>query len=62
MRITAFNGSHEGKKSVTNTMVQEILAGAAEVGAETQNYILAEKNISYCRACTYYLNVELTNV
>jgi hypothetical protein len=59
MRITAFNGSPDGKNSVTNKMVQEILAGAAEAGAETQNYLLAEKNISHCRACSHCLSVKL---
>ncbi|MDP4133212.1 MAG: flavodoxin family protein [Bacillota bacterium] len=59
MRITAYNGSPDGRKSVTNKMVQEILAGAAEAGAKTQNYFLAEKNISHCRACSHCLSVEL---
>jgi multimeric flavodoxin WrbA len=55
MKITAYNGSPDGRKSVTNKMVQEILAGAIEAGAETQNYILSEKNINHCKACSYCL-------
>ena len=59
MRITVFNGSAGGKNSVTNKMVKEILAGAIEEGAETQNFFLVEKNINYCRACTYCFEVQL---
>ena len=59
MKITAYNGSHDGRKSVTNKMVQEILAGAIEAGAETQNFFLAEKNINHCRACSHCLSVKL---
>ena len=59
MRVTAFNGSPAGKNSVTNKMVEEILAGARDAGAETQNFFLAEKNINYCRACTHCFEVQL---
>jgi len=59
MKITAFNGSPGGKDSVTNKMVQEILAGAAETGAETTNFFLAEKEIHYCTACTHCFEVQL---
>lgn len=59
MRITAYNGSPAGKCSVTHKMVQEILAGAQGEGAEIQNFTLAEKDINFCKACTYCFEVEL---
>jgi len=59
MRITVFNGSPAGKNSATHKMVQEILTGAIDEGAETQNFFLAEKNINYCRACGHCFEVQL---
>ena len=47
--MTVFSGSHKGKKGNTLSMVEEFLNGAEEAGAETENIILAEKNIRYCK-------------
>lgn len=49
MKITVFSGSHKGKDGNTLIMVEEFLKGAEEAGAETENIILAEKNIMYCK-------------
>lgn len=49
MKITAFSGSHKGREGNTLLMVEEFLKGAEEAGAETENVILAEKNILYCK-------------
>lgn len=59
MKVTVFNGSPQGRNSRTHMMVQEILSGATEAGAESQCFFLAEKNINYCRACTHCFEVEL---
>ncbi len=45
MKITVFSGSHKGKNGNTLSMVEEFLNGAEEAGADTENIILAEKNI-----------------
>jgi multimeric flavodoxin WrbA len=49
MKITVFSGSHKGREGNTLIMVEEFLKGAEEAGAETENIILAEKNIEYCK-------------
>jgi len=49
MKITVFSGSHKGREGNTLIMVEEFLKGAEEAGAETENIILAEKKINYCR-------------
>jgi multimeric flavodoxin WrbA len=49
MKITVFSGSHKGRDGNTLIMVEEFLKGAEEAGAETENIILAEKKIRYCR-------------
>lgn len=59
MKITVFNGSPAGKDSATHKMVEEILAGAVDVGAEVHNYFLKEKNINHCRACGHCFNIKL---
>lgn len=51
MKIAVINGSHKGKNGNTDIMVQAFLKGAQEVGAETVNIFLAEKNIKHCLAC-----------
>jgi multimeric flavodoxin WrbA len=49
MKITVFSGSHKGREGNTLIMVEEFLNGVEEAGAETENIILAEKNIRYCK-------------
>lgn len=49
MKVTVFSGSHKGREGNTLIMVEEFLKGAEEAGAETENVILAEKNIRYCK-------------
>jgi multimeric flavodoxin WrbA len=51
MIITAFNGSPRGKESTTYVMVESFLAGAREAGAETEQVLLAEKQIAACKGC-----------
>jgi multimeric flavodoxin WrbA len=51
MKITAINGSPRGKDSISNIMVSAFLKGAKEVGAETVNIFLAEKELRHCRGC-----------
>ncbi|WP_432665637.1 flavodoxin family protein [Wukongibacter baidiensis] len=58
MKIVAYNGSPKGKDSVTHKMIEEVLKGAKEEGAEVVNYTLAEKNLSHCRGCFHCWNVE----
>lgn len=49
MKITVFSGSHKGREGNTLIMVEEFLKGAEEAGAVTENIILAEKDIRYCK-------------
>lgn len=51
VKIVAFNGSPRGKHAHTHVMVEELLAGAREAGAEAENVLLAEKSIAHCRGC-----------
>ncbi|WDV45292.1 flavodoxin family protein [Clostridiaceae bacterium M8S5] len=58
MKIVAYNGSPKGKKSTTHIMLNEVLKGAMEQGAEVVNYTLSEKNINHCKGCLHcwYVN------
>lgn len=58
MKIVAYNGSPKGKNSVTHMMIDEVLKGAQEKGAEVVNYTLSEKNIHHCRGCFHCWYVE----
>jgi len=51
MKILAINGSPKGKKSVTYLMVDELLKGAQELGAETDHVLLSQKKIHHCMGC-----------
>lgn len=35
----------------TETILDEVLRGAADVGAQTEKFVLAEKEVNPCRAC-----------
>ena len=51
MKVTAFNGSMRGEKSITNIMVQEFLEGTKDAGAEVEQVILVKKKIKHCLGC-----------
>jgi putative NADPH-quinone reductase len=51
MKIVAINGSPKGKICNTDKMVNAFIKGAQEVGAETINIFLADKEIEYCKGC-----------
>lgn len=50
MKIVGFDGSPR-KKGNTEKLVETILEGAAEQGAETRHYRVARMNISPCLGC-----------
>jgi multimeric flavodoxin WrbA len=58
MKIVAYNGSPKGKNSATHLMIDEVLKGAQEKGAEVVNYTLSEKNIQHCKGCFHCWYVE----
>lgn len=51
MKIVLVNGSPRGRNSNTQIMAEAFLDGARQLGAETLNIFLAEKEIHYCRGC-----------
>ncbi len=51
MKVTVFNGSPRGRKSNSHLMVELLMKGAREAGAETEEVFLIEKDIKYCRGC-----------
>ena len=51
MKIVVFNGSPRGKESNSHKIVQPLLEGAQQAGAQTEEIFLIEKNIEYCRGC-----------
>ncbi len=51
MKITAFNGSMRGERSITSLMLREFLQGAQDADAETEHVILVKKKINRCRGC-----------
>jgi multimeric flavodoxin WrbA len=50
VRVTAFVGSPRAKGN-TDLLIDQILRGAASVGAETEKVVLNKLNISPCQAC-----------
>lgn len=52
MKVIGIVGSPR-KNGNTNAVVQQILEGAAEVGAETRTFLLNEMNYRGCQACNY---------
>ncbi|MDD2340152.1 MAG: flavodoxin family protein [Methanosarcina sp.] len=52
MKVIGIVGSPR-KNGNTNAVVQEVLKGAAEAGAETQTFLLNEMNYRGCQACDY---------
>jgi len=51
MKVTVFNGSPRGRTSNSHKIVEPLLEGAKQAGAETQEVFLIEKHIEYCRGC-----------
>lgn len=52
MKVIGIVGSPR-KNGNTNIVVQQILEGAAEAGAETRTFLLNEMNFRGCQACDY---------
>jgi multimeric flavodoxin WrbA len=52
MRVIGIVGSPR-KNGNTNTVVQQVLEGATEAGAETRTFLLNEMNYRGCQACDY---------
>ncbi len=51
MKILGINGSPRGAKSTTMKLVEAVLEGAKEAGAETKLIDLCSLKIDYCDAC-----------
>lgn len=51
MKILGINGSPRGEKSTTLKLVEAVLAGAEEAGADTELIDLCSLSINYCSAC-----------
>lgn len=51
MKIVAINGSPRGMKGTTGRLLEEVLAGATESGAEVEIISLADTPIQPCVAC-----------
>ena len=45
------NSGQSAQGGNTETILDEVLRGAAEVGAKTEKIVLAEKEVNPCRAC-----------
>ncbi len=51
MKVTVFNGSPRGRTSNSHAMIEPLLEGARQAGAETEEVFLIEKDIEQCRGC-----------
>jgi multimeric flavodoxin WrbA len=51
MKVTVFNGSPRGRDSNTHRIVEPLLEGAREAGAEAEEVFLVERDIKHCRGC-----------
>ncbi len=51
MKILALNGSPTMHKGMTHILLQEMLTGAKEAGAEVESVFLQKKKIHYCLGC-----------
>ncbi len=51
MKVVVFNGSPRGRHSNTHEIVRQLLQGASEAAADTEEVFLIEHNISQCRGC-----------
>jgi len=51
MKVLAINGSPRGEKGCTEKMLQPLLDGMRQAGAETETIYLANKKIHYCAGC-----------
>jgi hypothetical protein len=51
MKVTVFNGSPRGRNSNTHRIVEPLLEGAREAGAETEEVFLVERDVKHCRGC-----------
>jgi multimeric flavodoxin WrbA len=55
MKVIGIVGSPR-KNGNTNTLVQQVLEGAAEAGAETRTFMLNDMNFRGCQGCDYCKN------
>lgn len=51
MKISIFNGSPRGERSVTHLIVREFMKGAAEARAECEYVLLGDKDVRPCLGC-----------
>jgi multimeric flavodoxin WrbA len=51
LKVTAFNGSPRGRKSNSHLIVEPLLEGARQAGAQVEEVFLIEKDIKHCRGC-----------
>ena len=51
MKVTVFNGSPRGRRSNSHQIVEPLLEGAKQAGAQAEEVFLIEKDIKYCRGC-----------
>ncbi len=51
MKVTVFNGSPRVRKSNSHIMIEPLLEGASQAGAETEEVFLVEKDIKQCLGC-----------